>query len=110
MHIDSATGGSRPWWLGPALCAWLAVAGGALHAAELVLATARTTLSLPIRIAESQGFFAAEGVAVRSVECIGGQRCLRQLFEGRAQLATASELPVMFNSFTRDDYAVVATF
>jgi len=112
MHVGRATGGVRARQFAAALLAAVALGGGpvAARAGELVLATARTSLSLPIRVAESQGFFAAEGVAVHTVECIGGQRCLRQVFEGVAELATSSDLPVMFNSFTRDDYAVVATF
>lgn len=77
---------------------------------ELVLATSHTALSLPIYVAEAQGYFAAEGVAVRVQDCVGGQRCLRRLFDGEVQLATVSELPVMFNSFERSDFAVVATF
>lgn len=81
-----------------------------LAAAELVLAVSQTSLSLPLHVAESQGYFAAEGVAVRTEDCIGGQRCLKRLFDGAAQLATVSELPVMFNSFERTDYAVVGTF
>lgn len=81
-----------------------------LPAAELVLAVSQTSLSLPLHVAEAQGYFVAEGVAVRTENCIGGQRCIKRLFDGAAQLATASELPVMFHSFERDDYAVVATF
>lgn len=87
--------------LGPAGCAL---------AAELTLAVSRTALSLPLYVAEAEGFFAAEGVSPKLVECIGGQRCLRRLLDGAADLATASDLPVMFNSFARSDYAVVATF
>ena len=78
--------------------------------AELVLAVSRTSLSLPIYVAEAQGYFKAEGAAVRLQECIGGMRCIKHLFDGTAQLATASDLPVMFHSFERRDYAVLATF
>lgn len=79
-------------------------------AAELVLAVSRTALSLPFYVADAQNHFAAEGVNVRLEECIGGQRCIRKMFDGTASLATASDIPVMFNSFTRSDFAVVATF
>lgn len=93
----------------------LALLGGLLlplaaQAAELVLAVARTPLSLPVFVAEAQDYFRAEGVAVRSVDCVGGQACMKLMFGGSAQLATASDLPVMFNSFERSDYAVLATF
>ena len=83
---------------------------GTSHSQEMVLAVSRTALSLPVLVADHEGYFASEGVAVRTLECIGGQRCLKLLLEGQAQLATATELPVMFNSFERSDYAIVATF
>lgn len=82
----------------------------AAGAAELVLAVSRTSLSLPVHVAEARGYFKDEGVAVRTVECIGGQRCMKLLLDGDAQVATASDLPVMFNGFERTDYAVLATF
>jgi len=90
------------------LAVGLLCAGAA--AGELTLAVSRTALSLPIYVAEAQGYFTAEGVSLKLAECIGGQRCLRRMLDGGADLATASDLPVMFNSFTRQDYAVVATF
>ena len=93
------------------LCAFLVCAVSApCRAAELVLAVSRTVLSLPVHVAEAQGFFAREGVAVRTEDCTGGHRCMQQLLDGSAHMATASELPVVFNSFTRADYAIVATF
>jgi ABC-type nitrate/sulfonate/bicarbonate transport system substrate-binding protein len=100
----------------PSLCAMrcMLLLAGLLclpgRAAELVVAVARSALSLPVHVADAQGFFAAEGVAVRTVECNTGQRCLQQLFDRSAHLATASELPVVFSSFERSDYAIVATF
>lgn len=103
----------RAAWAARRLALALVLGLGALGPAagdELVLATSPTPMALPIDVAEAQGYFAAEGVKVRTQPCISGRRCISQLFEGRAQLATASELPVMFNSFDRADYAVLATF
>lgn len=93
---------------GAAVAATLAL--GAAQAAELVIATSRTPLSLPLFVADANGYFAAEGASVRLDECTGGQRCIRKLFEGAAALASTSDLPVMFNSFARSDFAIVATF
>lgn len=76
----------------------------------LSIAVSRTPLSTPFYVAEAQGYFAAEGIDVRLDDCIGGNLCVRELLERRATLATASEAPVMFHSFERDDYTVVATF
>jgi NitT/TauT family transport system substrate-binding protein len=93
-----------------ALALALAFTLPAAPAQELTIALSRTVLSLPVYVAESQRYFAEEGVAVRTRECLGGQRCIKFIFDGQAQLATASELPVMFHSFLRTDYAIIATF
>jgi ABC-type nitrate/sulfonate/bicarbonate transport system substrate-binding protein len=73
------------------------------------LALTPSASSLPIDVAFAQGYFAAEGVEVRAVECAAGPRCMRALFDGVVQLAAVSELPVVFNSFDRSDYAIIAT-
>ena len=80
------------------------------HSQELVLAVSQGALSLPVLVADDQGYFAAEGVAVRTQDCIDGRRCLQLLFDGKAQLATATDLPIAFKSFERIDYAILATF
>ena len=76
----------------------------------LVLAVSRTPLSLPFFIAESEGYFAAEGVPVRINEIQGGHRTMQQLLDGQADLATSSEAVVMFTSFKRDDFVLLASF
>ncbi len=81
------------------------------RAAEpLHLAVSRTPLSLPLYVAQVKGYFAAENIDVRISECIGGQRCMVEMFEGRADLATATELPVVFNAFSRTDHVIIGTF
>lgn len=79
-------------------------------AAGLTIAVSRTPLSLPLYVAESQGYFAAEGVQVTLKEVIGGNRAMQQLRDGAVDLATASETVAVFHSFTRKDFAVVASF
>lgn len=81
----------------------------ALAADKLVLAVSRSPLSLPLYVAQERHYFADEGVEAALIDCIGGHRCLRQVLEGHADVATAGELPVVFNGFERSDYAVVAT-
>lgn len=90
------------------LLLWAAVARPCVGA-ELVLAVGRSLMALPVHVAQQQGYFAAEGVAVRLVDCDDGVNCLQRLLDGSAQLATASELPVVFSSFERADAVIVAT-
>ena len=95
--------------LGLAALCWLA---GALpaSAAPLELAVARTPLSLPLYVAEAEGYFTDQGLALKLSDCVGGHRCLQLVLEGTADIATASDSPVMFRSFERSDYVVVGTF
>jgi ABC-type nitrate/sulfonate/bicarbonate transport system substrate-binding protein len=88
----------------------LAFAAATCTAQDLAIAVSRSSMSLPVFVADSQKFFADEGVAVTTRECIGGHRCIKLMLDGEVPLATAAEMPVMLNSFARSDFAIVATF
>lgn len=76
----------------------------------LRISVSQTPLSLPFFIAERMGFFKEEGVSVEIINVIGGHRAMKDVLEGRSDLATSSESVVMFNSFKGDDFVVLATF
>jgi NitT/TauT family transport system substrate-binding protein len=76
----------------------------------LVLALSKSPLSLPFYVAQKQGYFDAEGVALQIHDVIGGVRSLQQLRRGEADLATSSDTVVMFNSFVAKDFAVLGSF
>lgn len=80
------------------------------HAAPLRIGVSESFLSLPLFVAESEGFFQKRGVNVEFVSCVGGNRCLKNMLEGQTQLSTATELPVVFNSFLRNDFAILSSF
>ena len=82
----------------------------ALSAEPLRISVSQTPLSLPFFVADSLGYFAAEGLQLKINEVIGGHRTMQQLLDGTADLATSSEAVVMFNSFQHKDFAVIATF
>ncbi|MFL6677835.1 MAG: ABC transporter substrate-binding protein [Burkholderiaceae bacterium] len=86
-------------WLGP----------GPARADPLRIAASRGPLSLPLFIAQRQGFFAAQGLDVSFVDCIGGRRCLRLVLDGKADVATSAEMAVVQESFAHEDAAIVAT-
>lgn len=79
-------------------------------AEPLKISVSQTPLSLPFYVADSQGYFAAEGVKLTINDVVGGHRTMQQLLEGTADLATSSEAVVMFNSFKQSDFAVIASF
>jgi ABC-type nitrate/sulfonate/bicarbonate transport system substrate-binding protein len=117
MHSPNTSKPLQPVLLGR-LRAWLAMAplllAGATAAGappkELTIAVATTPVSLPLFVADSQGYFADEGLKPRLQECVGGFRCMQLMFAGEADLATAADAPIMFNSFDRADFAVLGTF
>lgn len=82
----------------------------ALAAEPLGLAVSLTPLSLPIFVAEQQGYFAEAGLQLRLQEVVGGHRAMQLLQEGKADLATASEAVLMFNSFKKPPIALLASF
>lgn len=95
---------------------WMIAWGGALalfasrvHAEPLALAVSDGPVSLPIYVAEARGLFAAEGLEMRTVACRSGRECWRALAEGRADLATASEMLVALDRAARPDIAIIAT-
>lgn len=101
----------RRWPIKPLLAGALLWAGlGSGAAQPLSLALSRTSLSLPLYVAEAQHYFEQAGVVVQTHECLGGQRCIAEMLDGKADLATATELPVAFQSFKRADFAIFATF
>ncbi len=90
---------------------WIALAtAGCAWAEPLALAVSRSPLSLPLYIAQHNGYFTDEGLDIKFNECLGGHRCLRQVLDGQADVATVSDLPVVINSFASSDYAVIGTF
>ena len=92
---------------------WLAVLALALPLqqalAALTIAVTPSGLSLPVDVAQAQGFFAAEGVDVKVRDCTSGPGCMKLLFDHAAQLVTVTELPVVAASFDRNDFALLAT-
>jgi NitT/TauT family transport system substrate-binding protein len=81
-----------------------------IQAAPLHLAVTASPLSAPVFIADKLGYFAQEGVQLTLDECGSGAACLKLMLDGKAQLATVSDLPIMFNAFERKDFVVLASF
>ena len=77
---------------------------------ELRIAVSVGPVSLPIYVAQSQDYFAQEGVAVRLTDCTSGRTCFQMQVQGQADLSTAAELLVTLDSFApKSDAVIVAT-
>lgn len=76
---------------------------------ELIFAVARLPLSLPVYVAEEQGYLAKEGVALKILDCDVGRRCLDHLLGGAADIATVADSPIVFASLRGARFKLVAT-
>jgi ABC-type nitrate/sulfonate/bicarbonate transport system substrate-binding protein len=81
--------------------------GGRLE--KVRIAASQAPVALPLYVAQRRGFFVDAGLDVSIEDCIGGTRCLRKLLDGQADVVTTSEMPVVLQSFSGDDVAIVAT-
>lgn len=90
----------------------LAIPQGAVAAErqQVRVAMSLTPLSAPVIIAENKRFFGRHGLDVAITDVIGGLRAFKAVSQGKADIATASEAVVMFNSFRRADFAIICTF
>ena len=89
------------------LAGWLQLAPALAH--ELRLAVSAGPVSLPVYVAEAQGYFRSEGADVKTLGCGSGKQCVEMLQQGQADVATAAELLVSLNSFAKADLSIVAT-
>ncbi|MDP2758575.1 MAG: NrtA/SsuA/CpmA family ABC transporter substrate-binding protein [Desulfurivibrionaceae bacterium] len=80
---------------------------GAPMALEPVALCRSSTALLPVVVAEKQGFFAGQGLAVSVREAIMGKEALERMFRGECDLATAAEPPVVEYVRKRDDFRLL---
>lgn len=74
------------------------------------LGISKSFLSIPVYIAKKQGFFSQEGLDVTMKEYDSGKLATKGLFAGEVEISTVADMPVVFNSFKRQDFCVFATF
>ncbi|MDK1046107.1 MAG: ABC transporter substrate-binding protein [Anaerolineales bacterium] len=60
--------------------------------------------SAPVSVAYDQGFFEDEGLDIKLKQHPGGWLSLKDLFEGRADIATVAELPIVYSAFDKRKY------
>ncbi|MBC7603035.1 MAG: ABC transporter substrate-binding protein, partial [Ramlibacter sp.] len=70
----------------------------AVQSAPLTLAIADLPAFSTALIAEDQGYFAAEGLDLKTIHCVNGKRCLKHLTDGEAHYATVADTPVVLSA------------
>jgi NitT/TauT family transport system substrate-binding protein len=75
---------------------------------KIVLGTQMIAHVAPVWIAENKGYFRGEGLKVEIREFASGQAALKGLLNDKdIDLATAAQTPAIYNSFHRNDYAII---
>ena len=77
---------------------------------KVTVGVSRSFLSIPVYIAQKQGFFSDEGLDVTVKEYSSGKKATQGLFAGEVDISTVADMPVVFNSFKRQDFCIFATF
>jgi len=77
---------------------------------KVTVGIARSLLSTAVYIAQKQGFFSDEGLDVTVKEYGSGKKATQALFAGEIDISTVSDMPVVLNSFKRQDFCIFATF
>ena len=74
------------------------------------LGVSKSFLSVPVYIAKEQGYFSEEGLDVTITEYSSDKLATKGLFAGEVDISTVADMPVVFNSFKRQDFCIFATF
>ena len=77
---------------------------------NVVLGAETSMINAAIWVAQSKGYFARAGLDVAVREFDSGKLCFEAMLEGTGvDIATVAPTPIMFESFARDDFAIIAT-
>ncbi|MBL7205120.1 MAG: NrtA/SsuA/CpmA family ABC transporter substrate-binding protein [Desulfobacteraceae bacterium] len=77
---------------------------------KVTVGVSKSYLSIPVYIAQTQGFFSDEGLDVTLKEYSSGKKATQALFAGEVGISTVADMPVVFESFKRQDFCIIATF
>ncbi len=84
--------------------------GKAVPKEAVTIGVASIVMSSPIIIAQEKGYFEENGLKVTIKPYPSGKKAIAGAFAGENDIATTAELPIMFESFVRNDFNVIATF
>lgn len=76
---------------------------------EIILGCETSLLTAPVWIAQNKGYFQEEGLNVKIIEFDSGKASFAAMLNQRnIDIATVAQTPIMFNSFNRKDFAIIA--
>lgn len=81
---------------------------GMAHPEHVSLCVGMLT-GIPFYIAQEQGLFAREGLAVQVKKFRTASEAFDAFFKGECDLAAVTETPVVFKSFERQDFSILAS-
>ncbi len=88
----------------------ISVGGCSQQIKKVTLGVETSLLTAPVWVAENQGYFEEEGLDLTIKEFCSGRTALATMLnEGNLDMVTVAQTPIMFNSFDRDDYVIIAT-
>jgi ABC-type nitrate/sulfonate/bicarbonate transport system substrate-binding protein len=67
-------------------------------------------ISTPIIVAKAKNFFNDEGVDVTIKKFPSGKLAVESMLNNEVDLSTSADIPIMINSFSRNDFSVLLTF
>ena len=68
-----------------------------------------SVISAPVWVAENRGYFQKEGLDVEIKDYSSGRTALVDMLEkGNLDMVTVAQTPVMYNSFSKNNYAIIA--
>lgn len=122
QHIGFSTRGTKkfPVWRGALFTITVLLVCGLVFVScnsnetrireKVTVGISKSFLSIPVYIAQKQGFFSDEGLDVTVKEYSSGKVATKALFAGEVDISTVADMPVVFNSFKRNDFCIFATF
>jgi len=77
---------------------------------KIVFGVETSLLPSLVWIAENQSYFSEQGLDVEIKEFDSGRNALKTMLEqGNLDMVTVAQTPIMFNSFNKNDYAIIGT-